>query len=254
MKNAKRFSSLLVVGIVLVLGVSFSGCSAMKTAIQKRDLDVQTKMSQTIFLEPVSADNKIIYLDIRNTSDKEMNVKNTIETAFKNKGYRITLNPNEATYMLQGNILKVGKSDIRESQSFAGSSFGAGITGAATGVVTVNALGGSGSGSRIAGVALAGAALGFLADVLVEDTLYVMVTDLQIRERPLSGEVITQTQQANLAQGSSTRVQQDIKGANVKWKTYRTRIVSAANKMNLEFQEAKPVLESALSRSISGVF
>ncbi len=252
MKNTKKFSAQLIVGMMLVLGIGFSGCSAMKTAIKKRDLDVQTKMSQTIFLEPVAPKNKIVYLDIRNTSDKEINVRNTIETALKNKGYKITINPNEATYMLQGNILKVGKSDIRESQSFAGSSFGAGITGAATGAITVSAFGGGGS--RMAGVALAGAALGFLGDALVEDTLYVMVTDLQIRERPLVGEVITQTQQTNLAQGSSTKVQQDIKGANVKWKTYRTRIVSAANKMNLEFQEARVVLESALSRSISGIF
>lgn len=252
MKNTKRFSALLVVGSILALAFGFSGCSAMKTAIKKRDLDVQTKMSQTIFLEPVAPENKIVYLDMRNTSDKEMNVRNDIETAFKNKGYKITLNPSEATYMLQGNILKVGKSDIRETQAYANSSFGAGVTGAVTGAVTVRAMGGDGG--RMAGVALAGAALGFLADVLVEDTLYVMVTDLQIRERPLVGEVIIQTQQANLLQGSATKVQQDIKGANVKWKTYRTRIVSAANKMNLEFEEAKPVLESALSRSISGIF
>jgi len=252
MKKTRRIANLVLASSILVLGFSFGGCSAMNTAIKKRDLEVQTKMSETVFLEPVAPEEKIVYFDIRNTSDKEVNVKTTIEAAFKNKGYKITTNPKKATYMLQGNILKVGKSDLRESKGYLGSGFGAGVTGAAVGAGAAYALGSSNR--TTAGVALAGAALGFLGDALVKDVLYVMVTDLQIRERPLDGEVVTQTQQANIAQGSSTKVKQDIKGGKVKWKTYRTRIVSTANKMNLEFAEAQPVLESALARSMSGIF
>jgi outer membrane lipoprotein SlyB len=232
--------------------VGFSGCSAMKTAVKKRNLDVQTKMSETVFLEPVSPEEKIVYFDMRNTSDKQMDVKNAIAQEFISKGYKITNDPKKATYMLQGNILKVGKSDLREAKAMMGSSFGAALTGGAIGAATSYSLGGGGRTSMAVG--LAGAALGFLGDALVEDTVYVMVTDLQIRERPLEGEVVTQTQQASLAQGSSTKVQQDIKGGKVKWKTYRTRIISTANKMNLKFDEARPVLEKALARSIAGVF
>ena len=244
--------SIVAVSLMALMLVGFSGCSAMKTAVKKRNLDVQTKMSETIFLEPVSPDKKIVYFDMRNTSDKEVNVKDAIASAFIAKGYKITNDPNKATYMLQGNILKVGKSDLREAQAMMGSSFGAALTGAAVGATTSYSLGGGGRTS--AAIGLAGAALGFLGDALVEDTVYVMVTDLQIRERPLEGEVVTQTQQASLAQGSSTKVQQDIKGGKVKWKTYRTRIISTANKMNLKFEEARPVLEKALARSIAGVF
>ncbi|OHE04048.1 complement resistance protein TraT [Sulfurimonas sp. RIFOXYB12_FULL_35_9] len=250
-KTSSIFKSLTITSIV-ALGFSLGGCSAMDTAIKKKDLDVQTKMSETIFLEPVAPDKRIVYFDIRNTSDQEINIKDGIAASFKNRGYKVTDNPNEATYMLQGNILKVGKSDLRESQSYLGSGFGAGVTGAALGAGTAYALGGSNK--SMAGVGLAGAALGFVGDALVKDIAYVMVTDLQIRERPLEGEVVTQTQKANLAQGSSTTTKQDIQGGKVEWKTYRTRIVSTANKMNLEFEEAKPVLESALVKSISGVF
>ena len=244
--------SILAISFMALMLVSFSGCSAMKTAVKKRNLDVQTKMSSTVFLEPVSPDKKIIYFDMRNTSDKQLNVKNTIANEFRAKGYTITNDPAKATYMLQGNILKVGKSDLREAKAMMGSSFGAALTGGAVGATTSYALGGNGRTN--AAIGLAGAALGFLGDALVEDTVYVMVTDLQIRERPLAGEVVTQTQQANLAQGTSTKVQQDIKGGKVKWKTYRTRIISTANKMNLKFDEARPVLEKALVRSIAGVF
>ncbi|PHS58688.1 MAG: conjugal transfer protein TraT [Sulfurimonas sp.] len=252
MKNTKRVATFLLTGSILVFGLSFGGCSAMNTAIKKRDLDVQTKMSETIFLEPVAPENKVIYFDIRNTSDKDIHIKSSIEASFKNRGYKITLNPKEATYMLQGNILKCSKSDLRESKLYLGSGFGAGITGAAVGAGGAYAFGGSNR--TAAAVGLAGAALGFIGDALVKDVIYVMVTDLQIRERPLDGEIITQTQEANLAQGSSTKVKQDIRGGKVKWKTYRTRIISTANKMNLEFSEAQPVLESALARSVSGIF
>ncbi len=246
--KTKNIRTVILIGILTAFALSMSGCSAMHTAIKKKDLDVQTKMSETIFLEPVAPEHKIIYFDFRNTSDKDIQIKEQIATVFKNRGYTITQNPKEATYMLQGNILKVGKSDLREAEGFFSSGFG----GAATGAAAAYAL--SGGGRTVAGVGLAGAALGLVGDALVDDVLYVMITDLQIRERPLDGEVITQTQQADLQQGSSTRVQQDTRGAKVEWKTYRTRIVSTANQVNLEFEEAQPVLESALARSVSGIF
>jgi outer membrane lipoprotein SlyB len=243
---------LVAISMVALVMVGFSGCSAMKTAVKKRNLDVQTKMSETIFLEPVSPSKRVVFFDMRNTSDKEMNVKNAIAQAFIAKGYKITDDPAKATYMLQGNILKVSKTDKREAQGLLHSGFGSALTGAALGGTAAYALNSGGRGT--AGVALAGAALGFLADSMVEDTFYVMVTDLQIRERPLEGEIVTQTQQADLKQGSSTKVKQDIKGGKVQWKTYRTRIISTAEKVNLEFAEAKPVLEKALVRSMTGVF
>ncbi|WP_275112714.1 complement resistance protein TraT [Bathymodiolus thermophilus thioautotrophic gill symbiont] len=43
-------------------------------------------------------------------------------------------------------------------------------------------------------------------------------------------------------------------GGQAKWKTYRTRIVSTANQVNLKFDEAIKSLEDGLVRSISGIF
>lgn len=245
----KKFISLLTLSFVLgVVAIGMSGCSAMDTAISKKDLDVQTKMSETIFLEPVSPEKKIVFIDIKNTSDQEINIASRIEAAFINRGYKVTRDPKEANYMLQGNILKVGKSNLRESQSYANSAFGGGVLGAAAGYAA------TGSGRTGAALGLAGAVVGIAADAMVKDNLYVMVTDLQIRERPLEGEVVTQTQKAYLDQGSSTTTKQNIEGGKIEWKTYRTRIVSTANQVNLEFEEAKPALENALVRSLSGVF
>ncbi|VFS46416.1 conjugal transfer surface exclusion protein TraT [Budvicia aquatica] len=42
---------------VIFSALVLSGCGAMNTAIKKRNLDVKTQMSQTIWLEPSSQKN-----------------------------------------------------------------------------------------------------------------------------------------------------------------------------------------------------
>ncbi|WP_435316767.1 complement resistance protein TraT, partial [Pseudomonas aeruginosa] len=42
----------------------------MSTAIKKRNLEVKTQMSETIWLEPAS--ERTVFLQIKNTSDKDM--------------------------------------------------------------------------------------------------------------------------------------------------------------------------------------
>jgi hypothetical protein len=39
-----------------------------------------------------------------------------------------------------------------------------------------------------------------------------------------------------------------------KFKKYRTRVVSTANKVNLEYEEAAPALTQGLAKSLSGLF
>ena len=38
------------------------------------------------------------------------------------------------------------------------------------------------------------------------------------------------------------------------WKTYQTRIISTANQVNLEFEEAREALSQGLANSIGGLF
>lgn len=248
----KLLGSAIVVSLVLSSSIGFSGCSAMKTAVTKRNLEIQTKMSDTVFLEPVAPEERIVYFDLRDTSSKHLDVVKKIRANLEKRGYKITDNPKKATYMLQGNILTVTKTNRREAEALSKSAYGSAIAGGIAAGATANALGANGG--QTTAYALAGAGLGFIGDSLVEDTVYVMVTDLQIRERPLEGEVITQTQQANLKQGLATNTQQNIQGGKVKWKTYRTRVVSTAEQMNLDFEDAKKALENELASAIAGVF
>src|SRR6185437_12014716 len=111
-----------MVGIALML---LSGCAASQTMISKRNLDVQTKMSETVFLDPVGPDKKVIYVEVRNTSDKDnFDIETPIKDAVAKRGYRVTQNPDEAYYRLQANVLSVAKTDPTAAQQALAGGYG----------------------------------------------------------------------------------------------------------------------------------
>ena len=58
--------------LLIIASVSLlNGCSAIDKSIKHGTLDVQTRMSETVFLDPVADDKKTVILQIRNTSDKK---------------------------------------------------------------------------------------------------------------------------------------------------------------------------------------
>lgn len=229
--------------LIVVTSLTLFACQALHTSLEKADLDVQTKASDSIFLEPVSPSKRIIFVSVRNTSDKELTIKPRIIERLNESGYHITDDPEVAHFMVQANVLRVGKDNLESAQSYIDSGF----SGAALGSM-VSSDSDSGKGIVI------GALVGIVADSLVDDTLYTMVTDLQVRERPRANENVSQQQSENTTQGSSTTVIQSSDNSSVDWKTYHTRIVSTANQANLEFEVALPLLENGLIRSIAGLF
>lgn len=234
-----------------------NGCAATRTLIEKRSLNVETKMSETIFLEPVSPEKRIVYVDIKNTTDKELpGIEYGIKGRIVSSGFKVTEDPEEATYILQANILNVGRSDLEETNAMLGEGYQGVVEGAVIGAVIGGAIGGDVdeiNKGTVAG-AIAGGVAGFLFDALVTDDLFTMVTDIQIRERAREGELIYETQDTDASQGTATRTTQTSRVDDIKWKIYRTRIVSVANKANLDFEEAKPHLQAGLERSIGGIF
>lgn len=247
----------LFFAVAVCLVFIVNGCAATRTLIEKRKLNVETKMSETIFLEPVSPEKRVVYVDIKNTTDKELpGIEYGIKGRIVSSGFKVTEDPAEATYILQANILKVGKTDLEEANAMFGEGYQGVIEGAVIGGVIGGAIGGDVdeiNKGTVAG-AIAGGVAGFLFDALVTDDLFTMVTDIQIRERAREGELIYETQDTDAPQGTATRTTQTSHVDDVKWKIYRTRVVSVANKANLDFEEAKPHLQAGLERSIGGIF
>lgn len=207
--------------IIIILSIfSLISCSAVNTAVTKRKLAVETKMSSTIFLDPVADSKKTIYLQIRNTSDKSLELKQMLKEDLENKGYKIVNSVNKANFVLQVNVLQAGKNDPNAATQMLMGGFGKTIDLAA--LSTLGALAGSRHNTGYAvGGGLLGAGLSIASNALVKDVYYSVITDLKV----------TQNKQKNT-----------------------TRILSSANKVNLKWNTAKTELESGLVKSISGLF
>lgn len=231
------------------------GCSATHTAINKRKLDVQTKMSATVFLEPVTPDKKTMFLQVRNTSAKsELDLESNIATALEAKGYTLVQNPEHAHYVLQTNILQVGRSDLRAAEHALSQGFGSAVGGAIAGAAVGSLAGHHGhekKGMVLGG--LVGAAVATVTDAMVEDVVYSVIADIQISERVGSTVKVKEKTRSKLKQGiSGTR--EVVSTEMVSWQRHQTRVVSTANKVNLKFEKAAPDLMLGLTRSIVGIF
>lgn len=227
-----------------------AGCGAMHTAIAKKDLDVQTKMSASIFLDPVEPEQRTVYVDIRNTSDKpEFDLRPDVVAMLTARGYQVIDSPKRANYWLQANVLQVGKSDAREAHRALAA--GPGVAGGAvTGYALHRATGGSGS--NAAGAIVVGAVAGTVVDAMVKDVYYSVITDIQVMER-LPGGVVSEDSEHKLRQGTSGDTVSTYQRETDQRK-YQTRVMSYANQVNLEWEEAAPSLRAGLARAIAGMF
>ena len=236
----KFFKNIIFLGLLLTM----VSCSTMHTVISKRNLDVQTKMSDTIWLEHAAPNQKTVFVKISNTSGKNLNIEQKIMKVLSEKGYRIVNDPAEAKYWLQANILKVDKVNLDNDNGFSDAVLGAGIGGI---------LGAQRSGGAYTalGWGLAGAAIGTLADALVDDTAYAMVTDILISEKTVKN-VQTSTKNAVKQGNSGTMTSSTSSSSNIE--KYSTRVLSTANQVNLKFNSAVTILEDELIKVITGIF
>lgn len=240
---------LLKIILCLTLLLSLTACGALHTTVAKRHLDVQTRMSSTIFLEPVDPQYRTIFVDIRNTSDKpEFDVRAEVIANLRSRGYQVIDSPSQANYWLQANVLQVGRSNARDSQGALAAGHGA-VGGAVTGAVIHRSTGGSVSGT--AGAAVAGAAVGTIVDAMVQDVYYSVITDIQVMER-FAGKV-QETSEHTLLQGDSGATRTSF-SQQTNMRRYQTRIVSSANQANLKWEDAAPLLSEGVARALAGLF
>ncbi|MGH8550718.1 MAG: complement resistance protein TraT [Methylococcales bacterium] len=249
-----RTTWLGIAGLIAITAL-LGGCAAVHTSIAKKDLDVQTKMSDTVFLDPVGPGNRTIFLDVRNTSDKDnFDILMPIRRALESKGYSITNDPDAAYYWLRANVLSVEKASPTAAESALHSGYGGSLAGAATGAAIGGGIGGW-PGAGIGGLAgaVVGGAVETIADAAVKDVTYMVVTDIEIAERSKEGVIVRQDSQQDAKQGIGGSRRQTSSEVS-SHKKYRTRVVSTANQANLEYQDAAPSLTDGLVRSISGLF
>lgn len=244
--NTRNVRTLLLIGLTVI---TVSGCAAAHTAIAKRNLDVQTRMSSSVFLDPVAASKRTVYLQVRNSSDKpEFQIEEALRTTLQGKQYAVVTDPDQANYMLQVNILQVGKMDPTTADHIFSQGFGGAVAGAA-----LLASGGRTGPRGIVSGGLIGGTAGLVAGALVKDVTYTVITDVQVSERPRGNKKVNVSAKHKLQQGSSGAAETTVNEES-DWMRYQTRVMSQANKVNLDFEEALPKLAQGLSTSISGLF
>lgn len=244
---------------VIILSTVLLGCSAAQTAIKKRELSVESQTSYSVVLEPVAPDKRVVYAKVRDLSGNSMrkDMQRKLESIFKSEGFHITRDPDKANMMITASIIAADKATSSDANKYLNSGYKGGVEGAvaAGGLTAIT----GGSGKQTAGAALAGAAIGFLADTLVKDVYYTFVMDVQLRERPLDGDTIsnnTHNQSSKAVNSKNTSISSNsnslvTRGSSYNWIVYETRIVTTANKMNLTIEEAVPEVQNRAAETLA---
>jgi len=91
--------------------LGLGGCVATQVALEHKDLNVQTQMSATVFLDLDRRLQKTVFLEVRNTADRDLVIEPMIKTRLQQAGYEVLSDPLEAFYILQVHVLQVGRAD-----------------------------------------------------------------------------------------------------------------------------------------------
>jgi len=229
-----------------VASILLPGCASTQKALEHKEMLVQTRTSATLSLDIEKQLSRTIFIDVKNTSDSDVNIQSIIQRKLQARKYTITDTPQEAFYILQVNVLQAGQTDspaLRESLNAGWSGPVAGATpGEAVGRVSQNASSSGGYGSAIS--SLAGDAAELVAGRLARDVTFAIIADVEIREKnaPPNPDLTTATNAPPT--GSSERPRTK----------YQTRVVTSALQSKLTLDKALPVLEEKLATAIAGIF
>ncbi len=251
--NSNTTRHIAVFLVLAVLWAILNGCAAVHTSVAKRSLDVQTRMSDAVFLDPVSPDKRDVFVQVRDTSDKPtFDLEGPIRNAISAKGYQVIDDPEAAQFKLQAQILSVSRASVTAAEAALNGSYGAPLAGIVAGATVGVATGGSTQNMAVAG-AIVGGLVETVVNAAVQDVFFVAITDVQISQKARAGVTGQRDLQVDASQG--------IGGSEITTfsevtdeKRYRTRVMSTANKVNLKYEEAAPELNAGLTRVLAGLF
>lgn len=240
----------LAAGAAAVLFL-LAGCAATGPAPQQAtqggtragNARVATKMSSTIFLQPVASAQRVVYVEGHNTSSaKEVNLEPQILSALRAQGYTVTGDPAKAEFILQYNLRYLGEEQQNRTATGA-------LAGGFGGAVLENAFANA-SGQQTLRAGVIGAGIGALVGYMLSENHYMMVVDVRVQQRNPSAR----TQISTNADSGSGNITRSSSAGESGWQIYQTRVVGEAAGQHLTFDYAKPALEQNIAGSIAGIF
>jgi hypothetical protein len=88
---------------------------------------------------------------------------------------------------------------------------------------------------------------------LVKDVIFLLVVDIQTKEKAAKGVIVRKDSKINAKisdDGASMQTMSEVSNR----KEYRTRVVTTANKANLELEEAQPLMFSKTAYAMASFF
>ncbi len=240
-------------GIFLVVSM-LGGCAAARLAMTKKDLDVQTRTSTAVFVDAVPRAKRTIYLDVKSgvMEFDRRKFKQFVKeqfTQFNDNGYKIVDDPDKAQFQMTAYVLNLEKTDPSAAEAALNKGYmGGAVLG---GAVAGGLIGGNGA-SVVMGGAAAGATE-FIADSLVKDVTYMLVCDIQIKEKAAKGVIVRKDTQIDTKVSDAGSSRQSVSEATNK-KEYRTRIVTTAEKVNLKLKDAQDLMFKKTAYAMAGFF
>jgi hypothetical protein len=218
--------------IISLLFLSLTACfggtksNTVDNASKKQNpTDVETLLSQTIFLRPTIPGERSVYIKFTSTADKPVDLEGLqkeLQERLRAKGYRISA-PENANFLLQINLLSISKTSKSLTKEAVSNGFGAALA------VASAAAGPAGS--------VVGAATESAGSLFFRDTYFNLITDIQLSER---------TPRINLIK-SETHTDAE------KWQQHTTRALSSAKDLNANQDECIDLLEENLLRVLNGI-
>ena len=242
----------LMVGMLLAF---LAGCAATQVAVSKKNLDVQTKTSTAIFVDEVSRDKRTIYINVRSgvmEFDRRA-FKQFIRDQFaqSDTGYTVVDDPETAHFSMSIYVLNLEKASPTAAESALNQGFTGEVAAGAVAGALVNRNSNPYTGAAVGGLLAAG--ISTIANAAVKDVTYMLVADVQIKEKTRKGVVVRKdTQISSKVSDAGTSTQRVSEASNRK--EYRTRIVTTANKVNLKLEEAQDLMFKKTAYAMAGFF
>jgi len=190
------------------------------TGCATTNLQTQAKMTRTITLMPDQLNEKKVYLRVTGTEASKIELEEPLKKALIERGVLLTPSE-EANFYLHINTLFAD--NLKEAANLNTALLGGAAAGA---IATVNNSGGN---SILIGVGVA-LAMG-VADRALADETYRAVINIALSEKNKSNPTATE------------------------WnKLQETRLLIEAVRMNLNLEEAKPIMEQKASYQIAEIF
>jgi len=211
----KALRMVRVLSVIMLGSMTLAGCYTVLANIRYGNLDTQTAMSESVFLELRSDLPQTVYISETSTAGRELTIRPTLDRQLTQSGYTLVDAPDEATYLIQINHLRLAESELHGDEILDDAITGALIAGGAAALVT-DVLGASDV--AVVGVGLGVGAVGFILDAKTKHIAYTLTTDVLVTESV------------------------PVNGAESELRYHKTQIVSGASKVNLKLEESLPAI------------